>query len=484
MAKFEVFIPASGPGSFDLTLRVEADNWLAALNTGMKKIGEKGGAGANVLVDIQDDESIHVTDPKSGRVFRIKEAAPPAAAAPAPVDGSLTSTQPGGPAPSRFESSPFDPRPPSRTQVDLPELPKAAAPAPASAPAFAHDRPLDGKTLPDAQLSTALPPSPFTPRSASQPAMNAAPPQSSAVATDPVRPAFQPDNAKTQTQPQPAPKPQPVPQPQPVAAGVKTQPMPQPLPPPQVLPQPKAQASAASAVSAGQVTQPNPVSMPGERPPTADMPAAPKVPSRSQKRRPSSIADQVLEVPKDETRPVTGKIGRERSSVTSGIDETLAELFERTQELESYPDPEEALYFLLDLAMDKLGAESGSVFLGDLSSNELSLGVARGPKSKELLKLNPRIPMGLGIVGFCAQEAVSLAISDVERDPRFFRAISQRLGYATRSILCAPMMAGGRCFGCIEVINRKSTSRFDESELAILSYLSEQGAKYLESVGG
>ena len=75
MAKFEVFIPATGPDTPDMTLKVEAENWLAALNAGLKKIGEKGGAGSNVLVDIQDDESIHVTEPKSGRVFRIKEVA-------------------------------------------------------------------------------------------------------------------------------------------------------------------------------------------------------------------------------------------------------------------------------------------------------------------------------------------------------------------------------------------------------------------------
>src|SRR4051794_11831518 len=118
MAKFEVFIPAAGAGSFDLTFRVEAENWLAALNTGMKKIGEKGGAGSNVLVDIQDDESIHVTDPKSGRVFRIKEMIAAAAAAPAPVSAPAAQALPPNPfAPVAAEPNPFDPRPPSRTQT-------------------------------------------------------------------------------------------------------------------------------------------------------------------------------------------------------------------------------------------------------------------------------------------------------------------------------------------------------------------------------
>ena len=84
------------------------------------------------------------------------------------------------------------------------------------------------------------------------------------------------------------------------------------------------------------------------------------------------------------------------------------------------------------------------------------------------------------IVGFCAQEAVSLAISDTEKDPRFFKAVSQKIGYATRSILCAPMVSGGRTFGCIEVINKRGSSHFTDHELAVLAYVAHQGAKYLE----
>ena len=113
MAKFEVFIPAVGEGGFDLTFRVEADNWLAALNTGLKKIGEKGGAGTGFLVDIQDDNSIHVTDPMSQRVFRITEQEEvtqtgPSAAKPA--------------APAEPAPNPFDPLPGRSTQIDLPAV--------------------------------------------------------------------------------------------------------------------------------------------------------------------------------------------------------------------------------------------------------------------------------------------------------------------------------------------------------------------------
>ncbi len=73
MANFEVHIPAPDPGGFNLTLKVSAENWMAALKAGMQKLGEQGTGSANVMVDIQEDNSIHVTDSTTGRVFRIRE---------------------------------------------------------------------------------------------------------------------------------------------------------------------------------------------------------------------------------------------------------------------------------------------------------------------------------------------------------------------------------------------------------------------------
>src|SRR5262249_61662849 len=73
MARFEVLIPAADPGSFDVTLRVDALNWMQALKMGFHRLGEQGLVPQNVLVDVQDDGSVHVTDGASGRTFRIRE---------------------------------------------------------------------------------------------------------------------------------------------------------------------------------------------------------------------------------------------------------------------------------------------------------------------------------------------------------------------------------------------------------------------------
>ena len=39
--------------------------------------------------------------------------------------------------------------------------------------------------------------------------------------------------------------------------------------------------------------------------------------------------------------------------------------------------------------------------------------------------------VGVGLVGFCAQENVCVAVSDAEKDERFFRGVADALGSAS-----------------------------------------------------
>jgi len=78
---------------------------------------------------------------------------------------------------------------------------------------------------------------------------------------------------------------------------------------------------------------------------------------------------------------------------------------------------------------------------------------------------------------------VSLALSDVQKDPRYYRGVSDRVHYETRSILCSPIIAHGRTFGCMELVNRRETPMFSEYEVGMLSYISHQGALFLDTLG-
>ena len=75
---YEVFIPSIDADGYDVTLTVEADNWMSALKTGLAKTGEAEDLIRNVMCDIKQDNSIHVTDASTRRVFVLKEVDPDA----------------------------------------------------------------------------------------------------------------------------------------------------------------------------------------------------------------------------------------------------------------------------------------------------------------------------------------------------------------------------------------------------------------------
>ncbi len=168
-----------------------------------------------------------------------------------------------------------------------------------------------------------------------------------------------------------------------------------------------------------------------------------------------------------------------RAPAAAAAEDVLAEVFERVADLDRRDDRKGSLAFLLDLALEKVPCEAGSVFLARLGSQVLEFAVARGPRAQEILKLGLTVPMGVGIAGFCARENVALAVSDVDRDPRFHREISEAVGHETRSLLCAPIARAGRVLGAMELVNRRGAVPFGPLDLAVLSYLAHRAAELL-----
>lgn len=388
MPKFEVYIPSSEPGGFNLTLKVGAENWMAALKAGLQKLGEQGAVSQNVMVDIQDDNSIHVTEAASGRVFRIRELSAEEVA---------------------------------RAQVK---------------------RPSQIRTAPAAPAKTVAPPTRGEVKT--DPALQAVPP---------ATPAF--DSSKTL----------------PMGYG----------PPP-------ADAKPASKPPEVKTEPPPPAKIDKDRtftgPPEAQQRRVKASPSQILRGRVDVVDVEELVQP---VKPVTGSIGRVKSSPSVGrsqrqlTEDLLAEVFMRVVEMDKMASLEDAAKFVLDLALEKIPCEAGSVFKADGATGDLTFLHAFGPKAKELLNSKIVIPAGAGIAGFCAAEGVSVAVSDAEKDPRFYAEVGERVGFQTRSMLCSPMMTHGRSFGCVQIINRKGGPSFQEYEVGLLSYLAHQAALYMNA---
>jgi hypothetical protein len=174
--------------------------------------------------------------------------------------------------------------------------------------------------------------------------------------------------------------------------------------------------------------------------------------------------------------PPPPRIGRPSAPAASG--DVLSVLFAHVPAVKRLPR-REALGALLDLALAHADCDAGTLFLAE-PSGALRFAVVRGPRAEELERLGLTIPAGVGLAGFSAQERACVAVSDAAKDPRFHRAVSQAIGYETRSLLCAPMARGPRVLGVVEVLNKRGGAAFGPTDVAVVSYLALQAAEVAE----
>lgn len=372
MTWFEVYIPAKDASAKNLTLTVEGQNWMDALRTGLGRIGE--GPVSNIMCDIQQDNSIHVTDVNTQRVFRLQETSEPSGDPAARPPVAAAEPEAPAPAPDKIDKTLIAPTPPASAPTP------AAQPAPAAQPPPAAAKP--------------------APTPAPQPA---APPAAQAKATQPTPAPAQPKSA--------APPPQ-------REAQFKTGPV------------PRSEVSSA-------VKQTDPQIKPAEPLPAGHDPT-----------------------------------------------DMIADVFDATQDLlmDAVPDPQKVAKTLLDLALDKCPADAGTFYLADINGSELAFAAVRGPKADALKKSDFKVPVGQGIIGFCAQEGVCLVIRDMQHDSRYFAGIADAIGYQPKNTLCASAEKEGQLFGAIQLINSKKSEGFDAAEMELVRYIGLTAADMLKRV--
>ena len=398
---YEVFIPSIDADGYDVTLTVEADNWMSALKTGLAKTGEAEDLIRNVMCDIKQDNSIHVTDASTRRVFVLKEVDPDA------------------PTKEEPEQAPTQ-------RIDISNAPKA--PVTPAQPAQTFDRVPTDLSHQIARDGGARKTEPVESPLAQTPEPQVVVEEPKVVVEEPKVVVEEPKVVVEEPKVV-------VEEPQPQLAEVS---------------ETHAAAEArmrigSSTMQALQREQPQAKVLEEKRSPTGERPAVKLQP------RTDRVSDNILE-----------EVFLETNRIHDG-DMTM----------------EEVVNFIMDLALDKVGAEAGSIMFADVNGKELYFATARGPKAADVMSF--RVPMGKGIAGFCTREGVSLAISDAPNDPRFYRQVSEALGYPTKSLCCAPIQHEGRVFGAIELLNSED-NHFDSTELNVLTYVGKQLARYVNDL--
>ncbi len=150
---------------------------------------------------------------------------------------------------------------------------------------------------------------------------------------------------------------------------------------------------------------------------------------------------------------------------------TIEEAEYRNAELMTLNDIAAAVNSMLDprdiyhLVMEKINqffrVEAGSLLMLDEETGEMVFVITLEGGQEKLI--GQRVPPGVGIVGDVVRTQRYAIVHDPERDPRFYRNVSEGIGYNVHSILCVPIVVKGRTIGAIELLNKR-TGRFTEEE--------------------
>lgn len=124
-------------------------------------------------------------------------------------------------------------------------------------------------------------------------------------------------------------------------------------------------------------------------------------------------------------------------------------------------------------------AEASSLMLLDQDTGELVFSIPTGPNAEELQDV--RIPKGVGIAGWVAENQQYVLVEDVSKDPRFYSNIDDMTGLETSSLLCVPMRSKRKLIGVLEVLNKKADTGFTEDDALLLNLFSHQAAIAIEN---
>jgi len=132
---------------------------------------------------------------------------------------------------------------------------------------------------------------------------------------------------------------------------------------------------------------------------------------------------------------------------------------------------------ILQKISDVLPAENWSLLLIDEEKGELAFELSVGLDLK--LVKDIRLRLGEGIAGQVALHRKPMVVPDVKACEFFSGEVDDLSGCPTRSVICVPLIFGGRILGVIEVVNPQS---LEDKALPLLLIIADYAAIAVENM--
>ena len=156
----------------------------------------------------------------------------------------------------------------------------------------------------------------------------------------------------------------------------------------------------------------------------------------------------------------------------------LVLLYEVSQTLGSSLDLAIVLNRVMDAIIQLTGAERGFLMLIDRETGQLDLKAGRNVDRKTIE--GREMEVSRTVIRRVVETGDLLVTSNAQEDPRFASQASV-IGYALRSIMCAPLRARGEIIGAVYVDNRIRTGIFSKDDLGMLAAFANQAAIAIEN---
>ncbi|MBW1721713.1 MAG: sigma 54-interacting transcriptional regulator [Deltaproteobacteria bacterium] len=153
---------------------------------------------------------------------------------------------------------------------------------------------------------------------------------------------------------------------------------------------------------------------------------------------------------------------------------TIDRLKEISAWVSSVLDLDRLLELIIDTATRMMEAKASSLLLLDPKSKKLYFKVAIGERKDEIRQYE--LDVGQGIAGFVAEKGESLLIPDVTKEPRWYKEISESIGFQTRSIACVPLKINGEIIGVFEIIDKEDGSSLKQEDMQLLNVFADLAA--------
>jgi GAF domain-containing protein len=128
----------------------------------------------------------------------------------------------------------------------------------------------------------------------------------------------------------------------------------------------------------------------------------------------------------------------------------------------------------VDATVTLFQANAASIALYDPPTDRLVFRVAAGAQGSGVIGLS--IPTDQGLAGYVYSTGQALALSDVENDRRFGRAVAEKTAYIPKSIVAVPLVDEEGTIGVLEVLDKRDSAAFTLRDVELASVFARQAA--------